>query len=726
MTRGPYSQFITIRHYQLIIRELYSRPNIVLPVVFNHIVLGSDIAVIQEYVDNILGTKPEDTITPPDIFNSQALLTSVNSGSFEKFKWMFANYQIISLIYAKQDDKDPTIFNSPVNLQYFSTSVIRVLSDAETKTNNRDGIRQILDWLLFSQNTPDDKSSLQEWVINQCYYNTRAKMDYKEIYLSCCACQILDLAQQILSVGLIPPEDIQIGQDILQPSFRAGMIAGNSEFLDFIISVDARNGEWLQQGRENNFSELILIIRNWKDKPTELETHTRAELLAWYLQRYFQKYLRPSYTNEEIGMVNDFIDEVVGLVTPELWQVLTNHFSGMLSAEKYKLMTKRRLICALGKSNVEMSKLLLAELLMATGETDSNDWIVHIPSETLIEICSGRCPEKDLAMLDWLWCYRANILADWKCVIISARSWIKKYYLPNLPSPLSIINWIWNTICRDAINCSSRAEFAENLSNNDCWEYINRDTIKITELCIGQDPQLVPKIWKNAVMYHRTEVCEFLFNKYPEIKHNPNIPKEDYFRGLLNLQDFSCWALEAFPHELSKMTVDMAYELITQQNGQYYKPHSKELAKILALIPFSGDMSAHGNYLFHYTQRMVSATNNAKDNILGHHEWLKVLYKICMTDSEKYSVILDLEQPNDLTRAQFELVAQYTIKLVCCVEQCPICQASKATLITNCGHQFCGECITQWFNQQKQNHKNCPYCRTNNPELYKMKQWVSV
>lgn len=725
MAKCPYSQFITIRHYQLIIRELYQKPKRVLPKVFNQIVLGSDIQVIQEYSDNILGTKPEDTITPPDIFNSQALLTSVKSGSFKKFKWMFENYQIISLIYAKQDDKDPTIFNNPESLQYFITSVIRVLSDAETKTNNRDGIRQILDWLLFSQNTRDDKS-LQDWAINQGYYITRAKMDYKEIYLSCCACLILDLAQQILSVGLIPPGDIQTGRDIIQPSFRAGMIAGNREFLDFIISVDALNGEWLQQGRENNFTELALIICNWKDNPTGLETRTKVELLAWYLSRYFQKYSKPSYTNEELGMINDFINDVVGYLTPELWLVLTNHFRGMLPAEKYKLLAESRFLCALGKSNIEMSKLLLAELLMTTGETDSSDWVVHIPSETLIEICSGRCPEKDLAMLDWLWCHRANILADWKCVIMSARSWITKYYLPNLPSPLSIINWIWNTICRDAINFYSRSEFAENLSNDDCWQYIKRDTIKISELCISQNPQLVPKIWKNAVMYHRTEVCEFLFSKYPEIEHNPNIPKEDYFKGLLNLQDFSCWALEAFPHELSKMTVDMAYELTTQQYGQYYKPHSKELAKILALVPFSGDVSVHGNHLFHYTRRMVSATNNKKDNALGCHEWLKVLYKICLMDPEKYLIILDPDNPNDLTRAQFELVAHYTIKLVRCVEQCPICQASDATLITSCGHQFCGGCITQWFNQQQQNQKNCPYCRTNNPELYKMKQCVSV
>lgn len=724
MIKGPYSQFITIRHYQLTIRELYQKPATVLPKVFNHVLLGSNILVIQEYADNILGIKPEDTITPPNIFNSQSLITSVKSGNFDKFKWMFENYQFISLIYAKQDDKNPTIFNSPESLQHFITMCIKVVSDTKNKPKNKnktDGNNGILDWLLFSQNTRKEKS-LQEWVVNLGYYNTRAEMDYKEIYLSCISCNNWNLALQILSSGLIPPSDIQTGRDIIQPSFRAGMIAGNREFLDVIIAVDARNGEWLKQGRENNFTELALIIRGWADKSIivdEIISHEpKCELLSWYLARYFQKYSKPSYTNEELGLLNDFIIEIVGLVPPMIWRVLTNHFSGIVLTEQYKLLAKHRLITALGKSNLPMSQLLLDELLAATRETDSNDWVVHIPSETLIEICSGRCPEKDLAMLDWLWQYRTNILVDWQCIIKSARSWIAKYYLPDCPSPFPIINWIWNTICLDAGMHYSRIEFAENLTNDDCWQYINKDVIKISDLFISQNPELVAKIWKNAIKRHQIEVCDSLFNKYGTIL-DLVIPKEDYFRGLFNQLDFSCWALETFTNELSQMSANMTYELITQQYGQYYIPHSKKLSKLLGLFPFSGNISQHDNYIFHYVRRKVLDKQHEKHICHKNEEyveWLKVLYKICLYDPEKYLVILDPEEPNDLTRALFELAAQYIIKAVSCVEQCPICQTSISTHITNCGHQFCGGCITQWFGQQK----NCPYCRTNNPELFRI------
>ena len=171
------------------------------------------------------------------------------------------------------------------------------------------------------------------------------------------------------------------------------------------------------------------------------------------------------------------------------------------------------------------------------------------------------------------------------------------------------------------------------------------------------------------------------------------------------------------------MDADMAYELVTQQYGIYYNPHSKDLFQLLGLFPFSGDVSKHGNYLFHYTLKIASEKKAAKDN-KAWLKCLKVLYKICKMDSEKYLVILDAEHPNDLTRAQFELLEQYIIKVVECVEQCPICQAGAATLITSCGHQFCGGCITKWFGQQEQTQKNCPYCRANNPELYKMQQMI--
>ena len=138
MAQGPYSQFITTRHYQLIIRDLYRQPKKVLPRIFNFVVLGSDITTIDSYIDNLLELKPDGIagcprileatkdgiITLLDIYNCHSLLAAVKSGSFGKFMRMFENYQCISLIYDKSAESNPTIFTEPCNLQYFISEVI--------------------------------------------------------------------------------------------------------------------------------------------------------------------------------------------------------------------------------------------------------------------------------------------------------------------------------------------------------------------------------------------------------------------------------------------------------------------------------------------------------------------------------------------------------------------------------------------------------------------------
>ena len=717
MAYGPYSQFITTRHYQLTIRQLYRQPNKVLPRMFNFVVLGSDLDTIQLYADNIIGIKPDETVIPPDIFNCHSLLASGKSGCYDKFKWIFENYQFISLIYAKSEE--PTIFTNPKSLQYFIGDVINsAMAKNNTSTEVQQGIQQILEWLLFSQNTRDDKT-LQEWVINLGYHNTRDKMDYKQVYLSCISCENWNLAQQILANGLIPSSEIQTGIDIIQPSFRAGMIAWEREFLDFILDVDSRNGEWIGQGRTNNFRELTTIIRGWQDRPItkdELSNKTREELLSWYLQTYFNKYSRPNLTNEELGLVYDFMIDISGYLTSELYSVLTHYFSAATESKKYKLLTKQRLVAALGKSNLPMAELLLSEILANTEQTECDDWVVHIPGSTLVEICGNRNPVKDLAVIKWLWERRENFIIDWQCVCSSARSWLSKYYSPNLPSPYPIVKWIWDNICTsiDAI-----FEFAELLTNDESCS--RHKSLEIIELCVGHYSKLVHNAWLGAIKSHNVDICKFLLSRYPNLILGMALPKEQYLRGLFTNTDFSCWMMEAFPSECTRISAELAYELITQQYG-YYRLVPSKLAELLALFPLDGNIGIQGDYMFHYASRTSESV----------YEWRQVLYKFCMMEPDRYSVILDQEQPNDLGRAQFILAVRYALREVSNVEQCPICQNADSVLITGCGHQFCAPCITKWFQQkqdiyqsQNQAQKNCPYCRTANPGLYKINLVVS-
>jgi hypothetical protein len=721
MAYGPYSQFITTRHYQLIIRDLFRKPTTILPRIFNFIVLGSDLVTIQLYSYNLLGIKPVDTITPPNIYNCNSLLAAAKSGSFAKFKWMFENYQYISLIYSKKDIEDSSIFTNPESLQYFICDVIR-----ETTRTNQDvqlGTQQILEWLLFSKNTRDDKT-LQEWVVNLGYYNTRDKVDYKEVYVSCISCYYWNLAQQILESGLIPPGDIQTGRDIIQPSFQAGMIARNRGFLDFIIDVDSRNGEWLGQGRTNNFRELTTIIRGWDDRVSATDddgSKTRNELLLWYLQTYFNKYSQPSLTNEELGLVYDFIIDISGYITPELYSsVLTSYFSAATGTKKYKLLAKTRLVAALGKSNLPMAKLLLSEILYNTEQTECDDWVVHIPGNTLVEICGNRTPMKDLAVLNWLWERRENFMIDWSVLISnsSARTWISKYYSPDLPSPFPIGKWIWDNIC---ISTGARFEFAELLTNDESCS--RHKSLEIMELCANHRhySELVSTAWLRAIKCHNVDICEFLLSRYPVMILGLALPKEQYFRGLFTNPGFSCWMIEKFPSECARISAELAYELITQQYG-YYRLVPSKLAELIALFPLDGNIGVQGDYMFHYACRTSESVC----------EWQQVLYKFCMMEPDKYSVVLDPEQPNDLGRAQFLLNAQYATRYVSNIELCPICQNADSALITGCGHQFCVRCITQWFQQkqdiyqsQNQSQKNCPYCRTLNPGLYKINLAVS-
>lgn len=714
MAKCPYSQFITTRHYQLAIRELFAKPKAVLPQLFTYVAYGTDIDTIQIYSDAILGTKPDDTISPPDIFNYQSSIATVRSGDWDKFKWMFDNYKFISLIYSDEDNK--SIFTNPVNLEYFIGDVIGLTNKSTHNypstteilfDKEKTGVNKILDWLLFNQNTRNNKS-YQDWAINLGFYNTRSKIDYKTVYLSAVSAENWNLAKQILE-KLIPPGDIKTGSDILQPSLKAGMVAINREFIDFIISVDTANGEWLPQGRVNNFSELENIIRGWyfrsnSKKINDDHKTERVVLLTWYLCKYFNKYSRapPSLTNEELGAVIDFTINIVGYLTPELWQVITQYFKMNSYLKKYNMYAKKRLIAAISISNLAMSELLLEEYLIISEQPDCEDWIIHIPNDTLISVCGNKNSVDNLAMLLWLWSRANNLITDWSVVYSSARTWICKYYTNEHPELFSeLVRWIWYNICEPR---QATLEFAENILT-DNFSYILRH-IEIIKLIATKHTEFVPKIWEMAINKYNPDICEFLATKFPDIIRELPFPYETYFRAAFNFPHFSSWMIETFPFRdtATRLNAEMILELITHQYG-YYKIQPKYLAKLLNLFPFDGNISLQSNYIFNYVNQ----------NYKSDTEWRQVLYKICLMEPEKYSVILDADQPNNLTLARFEIIAEYKHRVVSQIEQCPICQFAESSLITSCGHQFCGSCINKWLPEKK----NCPYCRTQNPKLFR-------
>ena len=765
MTKGPYSQFITTRHYQLAIRQLFVKPKAVLPQLFNHLALAADINTLKWYSDTILYTKPDETIIAPDIFNYQSLLATVKSGCFAKFKWIFETYQFISLIYSKQPET--TIFTSPEILEYFIGNVIRVAGtvntgfSAQCKCNaGTDGFQKILYWLLFSQNTSDD-INLQECTgstglllvgqpgantfslnlrppgvglelsvdgsVNLRFYNTREKMDYKSVYLSAVTMENWDLAQQIL-VKLISPRYIQTGKDILQPSLKAGIIAGNRQYIDYILSVAPANGEWLAQGRTNNFSELENIIRCWHFEGTistglllvpstltaigdELQAK-RVELLTWYLQTYFHKYGRPDITNEELGLYIDFTNDTVGYLTPELWQVINQYFNYVRhavvnSTKKFNMYAKKRFLTAIGASNLQMAELLLEEYLGILEQTDCKDWVIHIPSDTLIRLCGNKHPGANLAMLKWLWNQTDNFITDWAVIYSSARTWILKYYnFDNQMLVTTLIRWIWDNICMPR---NATLDFAINILSENT-SYVLRQP-EIINLIITCHPILVPKIWEMAIKWYNRDIIAFLLNAYPNEIQGLAFPYENYFRGLFTHLDFSCLMIETFPNIATRINADMVFELITKQYG-VYKSEPNYLPQLLALFPIDGNVSQHSNYIFHYANRNY-------ESVPG---WRSVLYKICLLEPDKYSVILDPEQPNNLALAQFHITTQYNSRDVNIIDICPICKFTVSSMVTSCGHQFCEPCITKWLQHQpNQAQKNCPYCRTNNPGLYKIK-----
>lgn len=54
------------------------------------------------------------------------------------------------------------------------------------------------------------------------------------------------------------------------------------------------------------------------------------------------------------------------------------------------------------------------------------------------------------------------------------------------------------------------------------------------------------------------------------------------------------------------------------------------------------------------------------------------------------------------------------------ITYCDICFGNKSNIITDCAHQYCKSCLTQWFNKNKD---SCPCCKNklSNDKLFNIK-----
>jgi len=49
------------------------------------------------------------------------------------------------------------------------------------------------------------------------------------------------------------------------------------------------------------------------------------------------------------------------------------------------------------------------------------------------------------------------------------------------------------------------------------------------------------------------------------------------------------------------------------------------------------------------------------------------------------------------------------VKIIAEDKECVICKVNDINIQTNCNHNFCRECINEWYDK----HKTCPCCRKN-------------
>ena len=128
-----------------------------------------------------------------------------------------------------------------------------------------------------------------------------------------------------------------------------------------------------------------------------------------------------------------------------------------------------------------------------------------------------------------------------------------------------------------------------------------------------------------------------------------------------------------------------------------------EIAKWLFEMKPTIDISANDNDAF------ISACENKHFEVAKWFTSINSLYYVKIENNNiiSYRIKQPLSINNEITKKLKDINDNI----------CPICKQEDVTIQTECEHNYCLECITEWVQRV---NKNCPYCRKEITNFYKI------
>ena len=132
------------------------------------------------------------------------------------------------------------------------------------------------------------------------------------------------------------------------------------------------------------------------------------------------------------------------------------------------------------------------------------------------------------------------------------------------------------------------------------------------------------------------------------------------------------------------------------------------IAKWLLEIKPTLNISVDDDYIFRF------ACENIKIELAQWLVSINTNYNIVIVIDYMYrgnnTIYYDIQKPIEIKKTL--PIHSDIIQIICLEEEdkeCIICKHRTINLQTNCKHNFCTECISEWYGL----HQSCPYCRAN-------------
>jgi hypothetical protein len=234
----------------------------------------------------------------------------------------------------------------------------------------------------------------------------------------------------------------------------------------------------------------------------------------------------------------------------------------------------------------------------------------------------------------------------------------------------------------------------------------------------------------NALKYHNTYVFKYILNKFNDFDINFN-------NGLIittvfgyNYYDIIYYLLDKYKNidVLVQNEIIMKYAI---EDGNI------EILNLLYDYNNKFDLSINQEYLFRTATKMnhiyvVQWLLTKKKDInyqINNHE---LFYYVCEHNFVEMALFFS-SLNNDLYKVEVnvnnELISYLVNKKLIIneisknkietIEKCPICLDQKSTLITNCNHQYCYDCLD--LLNKKNSELKCVYCRNDIIEIQQIK-----